>query len=87
MKLYRLSVKDSEPDNFRGFIVAGNAIPEVLESVYRFICLDDEGHVERDIPFVLRSSNMDIQCLGEFIPDKKFDTMANRILMTDFYNA
>ena len=84
MKLYRFKVKDSVPDECRGFIVAGGSIPEALETIYRHICLDEEGKLKRDIPYVLRSSNMDIQCLGDFTPEKKLES---KILMIDFYDA
>lgn len=84
MKLYKFTVKDYGYDEYCGFIVAEESIPKALETIYQHVCLDKEGKLIRDIPYNLRSSNMDIQCLGDFIPANKF---SSKILMVDFNNA
>ena len=83
MKLYSVTLKEPEYDNYRGFMVIGNTIPEILESIYEHVCVRD-GKVIKDIPYCLRSSNMDILCLGEFTPAVN---LSSKILFTDFYNA
>ena len=81
--IFRFTVINPEYDNYRGFMVVSDSIPHALEEIYKFICYRD-GELVRDIPYVLRSSNMEIERLGEFIPNKKLDS---NILFTDFYNA
>lgn len=84
MKLYRIVLKEPEYDNFRGFIVASTSIPDALEEIYKMVCLDNEGNIKRDIPYCLRSSNMNIECVGEFSPTM---ILKSPILLTDFYDA
>lgn len=84
MMLYKIRIKNPEPDNYAGFMVTGTSIPDALESIYRYVCLDIDGKLIRDIPYVLRSSNMEIKCVGEFTPGILLD---NNILMVNFYNA
>ena len=84
MKLYRITLKESMYDNYRGFMVASTSIPDALEEIYKFVCLDSQGKVIRDIPYCLRSSNMKIECVGDFNPIVKLDSP---ILLADFYDA
>lgn len=81
--LYKIMVKNQEVDNYAGFMVASHSIPDALEIIYEYVCMKD-GKVVRDIPYVLRSSNMDIKCLGEFVPTTP---LASAILMIDYYSA
>ena len=81
--IFMFRVITPEYDNYRGFIVVSDSIPHALEEIYKFICYRD-GELVRDIPYVLRSSNMEIKKLGEFIPNKKLDS---NILFADFYDA
>ena len=83
MKIYSIDLKEPEYDNYRGFMVVGESIPEILEAVYEHVCMRD-GKVIKDIPYCLRSSNMNIVCIGEFTPCVK---LTSKILFTDFYNA
>ena len=84
MRLFRIVLKEPEYDNYRGFMVASTSISNALEEIYKMICLDEDGKIKRDIPYCLRSSNMNIECIGEFTPTIKLDSP---ILLTDFYNA
>lgn len=83
MKLYTLKLKEPQYDCIRGVMVASDSIPNALEEFYRYYCYKD-GELVRDIPFALRSSNMNIECIGEFIPNKKLES---NILFVDFYDA
>ncbi len=82
LKIYRFTVKEPEYDNYRGFMVASTSIPNALEEVYKYVCFRN-GELVRDIPYCLRSSNMTIECLGDFTATDAIPP----ILMADFYNA
>lgn len=83
MKLYRFIVKEQMYDCVRGFMVASDSISNALEEFYKHYCFRN-GELVRDIPYTLRSSNMTIECLGEFTPTIKLDS---KILLVDFYDA
>ena len=84
MKLYRITLRESVCDNYRGFIVASTSTPDVVEEVYKFVCLDSQGKIKRDIPYCLRSSNLKIEYIGTFSPADKLDSP---VLLADFYDA
>lgn len=79
MKIYSIIVKDHD---FYGcytkFIVIGNSINDMLENLYKELFPE-----KTDIPYYLRSSNFDITCLGEFIPDAKVKKL-NKILCSQY---
>lgn len=86
MKLYKLTVKGNAGyDCYDGFIIAANSIPEAFEYMYRYVCKTDNTNVYTDIPFYLRSSNINIEELGEFKPKDGF--LGKPIIMVDYANA
>ena len=83
MKLYKLTVKGNAGyDCYDGFMIAANSIPEAFEYMYRHVCRTDNVNVYNDIPFYLRSSNINIEELGEFKPKEGF--LGNSIIMVDY---
>lgn len=84
MKLYKILVKNPEPNNYAGFMVAGVSTLDALDSVYRYVCLNREGRHVCNIPYIFRFSNLETKCIGEFVPGT---LLASNILMTNFYNA
>lgn len=86
MKLYKLTVKGhAEYDCYTGFIIAADSIPDAFEYMYRYVCRTKSSNVYTDIPFYLRSSNIDIEYLGDFQPKEKYPK--SNILMVDYINA
>ena len=86
MKLYKLTVKGNAGyDCYDGFMVAADTIPEAFEYMYRYVCKTDKVNVYNDIPFYLRSSNINIEELGEFRPKEKYPK--THILMVDYAGA
>ena len=86
MKLYKLTVKGhAEYDCYTGFIIAADSIPDAFEYMYRYVCRTKNSNVYTDIPFYLRSSNIDIEYLGDFQPKEKY--LKTNILMVDYINA
>ena len=86
MRLYKLTVKGNAGyDCYDGFIIAANSVPEAFEYMYRYVCKTDNVNVYNDIPFYLRSSNIDIENLGEFKP--KDDFLGKPIIMVDYTGA
>lgn len=86
MRLFRIMVKDYDYDCYKGFIIIAENIPQALEYMYESICEDTyEGKKYfKDIPYYLRSSNLEIVCLGNFEQTTKIDS---HILMYSFENA
>lgn len=85
MKIYKITVKGNAGyDCYDGFIIAANSIPEALEEMYQYVCkkLYDDPFV--NIPYYLRSSNLDIKELGNFEPKDKLD---EPVLMVDYTPA
>lgn len=86
MRLYKLTVKGNAGyDCYDGFIISANSIPEAFEYMYRHVCKTDNVNVYNDIPFYLRSSNIDIEDLGEFLPKEKYPK--SNIIMVDYASA
>ena len=86
MKLYKLKVKGhAEYDCYTGFIIAADNIPDAFEHMYRYVCRTKNSNVYTDIPFYLRSSNIDIEYLGDFQPKEKY--LKTNILMVDYAGA
>ena len=86
MKLYKLTVKGNAGyDCYDGFMIAANSMPEAFEYMYRYVCRTDNANVYNDIPFYLRSSNINIEELGEFKPKDGF--LGKPIIMVDYANA
>lgn len=79
MKLYKLRVKKYDYENYCGFMIVANSIPDAFEKMYEYVCKDKDY-----IPYYLRCSNIDIEELGEFQPKKNLD---HPILMVDYENA
>lgn len=77
MKIYKILVKDYDWNCYTEFIVVGNSINDMLENLYTELFPE-----KIDIPYYLRSSNFDITCLGEFIPDKSL--RLNKILCKQY---
>ena len=86
MKLFKITVKDYDYDCYDGFVIVAENIPQALEYMYEYVCKDtDEGKTYfKDIPYYLRSSNLEIVCLGNFEQTTKMDS---RIVMISFNNA
>lgn len=88
--LFKLTVKDSPMyDCYIRFLVVAETVPEALEYMYNYVCrheTQEDGitkYTYDDIPFYLRSSNIKIDNLGEFIPKEKLWKNDDHILCTD----
>ena len=86
MKLYKITIKKRQYDYdyYDGFIIVANTIPEALEHMYERVCRTDNKNLFEDIPYYLRSSNLNIEELGNFEPKNKLD---KPILMVDYTPA
>jgi hypothetical protein len=86
MKLFKITVKDYDYDCYDGFVIVAENIPQALEHMYEYVCADIyQGKAYfKDIPYYLRSSNLEIVCLGNFEQTIKLDS---NIIMTSFNNA
>ena len=71
MKLFKIEVK--------------NSIPDALEYIYQYTCLDDDGSIKQDIPYYMRSSNMNIKCIGTIEMEKYPYNVEDHILMIDYW--
>ena len=78
MNLYKITAKTYGYEEYNGFVITANSIPEALEAMYERTCPDKDW-----IPYNLRSSNLAIENLGEFTPNEKH---ANNIIMTNYVN-
>jgi hypothetical protein len=79
MNLYKITTKKHGYEEYNGFVIAANTIPEALEAMYECACPAKDW-----IPYNLRSSNLTIENLGEFTPNEKH---TNNIIMTSYINA
>ena len=86
MKLFKITVKNYSYDCFKGFVIFAESIPQALEYMYEYICKDVDNGKQyfKDIPYYLRSSNLEITCLGNFEQTIRLDS---NIIMTSFCNA
>ena len=86
MKLFKITVKEYDYSCFNGFVIIAENIPSALEYMYEFVCEDmDEGRKYfKDIPYYLRSSNLTIECLGNFEQTSRLDS---HIIMCSYVNA
>jgi len=86
MKLFKITVKDYDYDCYKGFVIVAENIPTALEYMYEYVCDDiyEGKHYFKDIPYYLRSSNLEIICLGNFEQTTKIDS---HIIMVSFNNA
>lgn len=88
LNLYKVSIIEYDYDNYTDFIVVGDNVKTVLEAIYHKVCYttDENGNsYYKDIPYYLRSSNMRIDNLGEFIPSGIWDK--NAIISYGWLNA
>lgn len=86
MKLYKITVKKHQYNYncYDGFIIVANTIPEALEYMYKRVCRTSNKNVFNDIPYYLRSSNLNIEELGNFEPKDELD---EPIIMADYTPA
>ena len=88
LNLYKVSIIKYDYDNYTDFIVVGDNVKTVLEAIYHKVCYktDENGNgYYNDIPYYLRSSNMRIETLGEFVPSDIWD--GNAIISYGWLNA
>lgn len=76
MNLYKLTVNTDGYEVYNGFIIAAKTIPDALEAMYEYTCKGKDW-----IPYYLRSSNINIKCLGKFEPE---ETYFSKVLMSDY---
>ena len=80
MRIYSVNVKDHKWYGcYTKFIVLGETINDMLENLYKELFPDGE-----DIPYYLRSSNFEIICLGEFVPDEKIKSKLNKVICSNY---
>lgn len=84
MRIFRITVKDYDYDCYTGFVVASPSIPDALECIYKLTAVkDEETGKPYAIPYYMRSSNLNIENLGEFISELK----TPYIIFTGYNNA
>lgn len=84
MRIFRITVKEYDYDCYTGFVVAAKSIPDALECIYNLTSIKDEVNGKPyAIPYYMRSSNLNIENLGEFLSD--FNTPY--IIFTGYNNA
>lgn len=84
MRIFRITVKEYDYDCYTGFVVAATSIPDALECIYKLTALKDEATGKPyAIPYYMRSSNLNIENLGEFFSELRVPY----IIFTGYNNA
>ena len=81
MNLYSFRINTDGYEVYTGFIVAAKSITEALEAMYEYTCKEKDY-----IPYYLRSSNISIECLGNFEPKERYNCN-RKVLMANYVNA
>lgn len=83
MNLYSLKVRNADYEQYSEFLITAKSIPDALEYMYEYTCIKDEGY-EPVIPYYLRSSNLEIKCIGTYTPNENWN--GDHILMYSYIN-